>query len=197
MSKFDLNDYEPVASRLDRWLKAHPDGRVITDLVHYLSDVCVFRAELWLNGEIVATGWAEETRGAGYVNATSHVENAETSAIGRALSNHGMSGSDFTKRPSREEMSKVQRTQQAQPFTPPADGQVIVKGPQHGPLPQWLIDAATAENIYEVYDNRDRVGDTKRPWFKAVQFDKAFWPPRGNTALAIVPTTPDDVEEPF
>ena len=106
---FNLDDYEPVASRLDRFLKAHPDARVITDLVHYLSDVAVFKCELWLNGEIIATGWAEEIRGQGNVNKTSHLENCETGAVGRALANAGLSGSDFTKRPSREEMGKVQR----------------------------------------------------------------------------------------
>ena len=106
---FNLDDYEPVASRLDRFLKAHPNARVITDLVHYLSDIAVFKAELWLDGEIIATGWAEEIRGQGNVNKTSHLENCETGAVGRALANAGLSGSDFTKRPSREEMSKVQR----------------------------------------------------------------------------------------
>ena len=106
---FNLDDYEPVASRLDRFLKAHPDARVITDLVHYLSDIAVFKAELWLDGEIIATGWAEEIRGQGSVNKTSHLENCETGAVGRALANAGLSGSDFTKRPSREEMGKVQR----------------------------------------------------------------------------------------
>jgi len=106
---FNLDDYEPVASRLDRFLKAHPDARVITDLVHYLSDVCVFKCELWLEGEIIATGWAEEIRGQGNVNKTSHLENCETGAVGRALANAGLSGSDFSKRPSREEMGKVQR----------------------------------------------------------------------------------------
>ena len=106
---FNLDDYEPVASRLDRFLKAHPDARVITDLVHYLSDVAVFKAELWLNGEIIATGWAEEIRNQGNVNKTSHLENCETGAVGRALANAGLSGSDFSKRPSREEMTKVQR----------------------------------------------------------------------------------------
>ena len=106
---FNLDDYEPVASRLDRFLKAHPDARVITDLVHYLADVAVFKCELWLNGEIIATGWAEEIRGQGNVNKTSHLENCETGAVGRALANAGLSGSDFAKRPSREEMSKVQR----------------------------------------------------------------------------------------
>jgi hypothetical protein len=58
---------------------------------------------------LIGTGYAEEVRGAGNVNRTSHVENCETSAIGRALANCGMAGSDMTKRPSREEMSKVQR----------------------------------------------------------------------------------------
>ena len=106
---FNLDDYEPVASRLDRFLKTHPDARVITDLVHYLSDIAVFKAELWLDGEIIATGWAEEIRGQGSVNKTSHLENCETGAVGRALANAGLSGSDFTKRPSREEMGKVQR----------------------------------------------------------------------------------------
>lgn len=109
---FNLDDYEPVASRLDRFLKAHPDARVITDLVHYLSDVAVFKCELWLDGDIIATGWAEEIRGQNSaVNKTSHLENCETGAVGRALANAGLSGSDFTKRPSREEMGKVQRMQ--------------------------------------------------------------------------------------
>lgn len=109
---FNLDDYEPVASRLDRFLKAHPDAHVITNLVHYLPDVAVFKCELWLDGDIIATGWAEEIRGQGNaVNKSSHLENCETGAVGRALANAGLSGSDFAKRPSREEMSKVQRMQ--------------------------------------------------------------------------------------
>ena len=118
---FDLSDYEPVASRLDRFLKAHPDARVITDLVHYLSDIAVFKAELWLDGEIIATGWAEEIRGQGSVNKTSHLENCETGAVGRALANAGLSGSDFTKRPSREEMGKVVRMQGDTQITEPSN----------------------------------------------------------------------------
>ena len=109
MAPINERQWEPVASRLDRFLKAHPDARVITDLVHYLSDIAVFKAELWLDGEIIATGWAEEIRGQGNVNKTSHLENCETGAVGRALANAGLSGSDFTKRPSREEMGKVVR----------------------------------------------------------------------------------------
>ena len=117
---FNLDDYEPVAARLDRWLSDKMAGynastndypRVLTRMVSEPgADICVIRAELWLGEQLIATGYAEEVRGAGNVNRTSHVENCETSAIGRALANCGMAGSDMTKRPSREEMSKVQRT---------------------------------------------------------------------------------------
>jgi hypothetical protein len=71
----------------------------------------VFKAELWLDGEIIATGWEEEVRNSSHINKTSHLANAETGALGRALANAGLSGSDFTKRPSREEMGKVVRMQ--------------------------------------------------------------------------------------
>ena len=117
---FNLDDYEPVAARLDRWLENRIGGfmsstndypRVLTRMVSEPgADICVIRAELWLGEMLISTGYAEEVRGAGNVNRTSHVENCETSAIGRALANCGMAGSDMSKRPSREEMSKVQRT---------------------------------------------------------------------------------------
>lgn len=131
---FNLEDYEPVAARLDRWLKDHPTGRVITDLVHYLSDVAVFKAELWLDGEIIATGWAEEVRGQGNVNRTSHVENCETGAVGRALANAGYAGSDVSKRPSREEMGKVQRMTVVQ-------GETTITKPSNAPSDKqlWLF----------------------------------------------------------
>jgi hypothetical protein len=107
---FNLDDYEPVASRLARWLE-QTDGqpRVITHLVHYQENRCVFRAELYVGDLLIATGWAEETRGDGNVNRTSHLENCESSAVGRALANAGLSGFDPAKRPSREEMEKVAR----------------------------------------------------------------------------------------
>ena len=107
---FNLDDYEPVATRLARWLEQTDEQtRVITDMVHRGDGWCVFRAELWVGGQLIATGWAEEHQTDRGVNSTSHVENCETSAVGRALANAGFAGSDPAKRASREEMTKVQR----------------------------------------------------------------------------------------
>ena len=209
---FNLDDYEPVAQRHSRWLEAHPNGRTITHMVSVPgADVCVIRAELWLEDVCIATGYAEEVRGAGNVNRTSHVENCETSAVGRALANAGMAGTDVNKRPSREEMAKVQRSAPA----PRPQAQVIgngmaeangitVRGNQWGPLPDWLLLDAVQAGVSEVYDNRDQVAGTKRPWFKATQGGKdakAFWPPKG-TPDPIIATHEDDMadlgeEEPF
>lgn len=116
---FDLDNYEPVASRLGRWLEwcatRNLTPRVVTHLVHYTDQRCVFRCELYTIDDtgheiMLATGWEEETRGEGMVNRTSHLANCETGALGRALANLGLSGTlDPAKRPSREEMAKVQR----------------------------------------------------------------------------------------
>ena len=107
---FNLDDYEPVATRLARWLEATSgQPRVLTEMVHRGDGWCVFKAELWVDNTLISTGWAEEHVTDRGVNSTSHVENCETSAVGRALANCGFAGSDPAKRASREEMTKVQR----------------------------------------------------------------------------------------
>jgi len=107
-----LENYEPVAVRLGRLLENlradNKDPRIVTVMLSTPgADTCVFRAELWLGDALVATGHAEEVRGQGNVNRTSHVENCETSAVGRMCENYSPNP-DWQKRPSREEMSKVQ-----------------------------------------------------------------------------------------
>jgi hypothetical protein len=116
---FNLDNYEPVAPRLARWIESVADAgglpRVITDMVHRGDGWCVFKASLYINEDLVSTGWAEEHQTERGVNAASHVENCETSSVGRALANIGMAGSDPAKRPSREEMQKVARHPSQQP----------------------------------------------------------------------------------
>jgi hypothetical protein len=60
-----------------------------------------------------------------------------------------------------------------------SSGSVTVKGQQHGPLPDWLIKACKRDGVTVVYDNRDGlVENPKRPSFRAVDAEKAYWPPR-------------------
>lgn len=67
-----------------------------------------------------------------------------------------------------------------QAFSQPVGGAVRIKGKQHGPIPDWLITECAKVGVTEVWDNRDGLAaNPKRPWFKAVQGDKAFWAPRG------------------
>jgi hypothetical protein len=108
-----IEDYEPVASRLARFWEKHPEGRVITKLITIEGDRVVVQADIYVDREDdrpIATDFAEEIRGSNNVNKTSHVENACTSAIGRALADCDFASStDWTRRPSREEMQKVER----------------------------------------------------------------------------------------
>lgn len=118
MPKFNLEDYEPVEDRIRRFYADHPSACIHTELMSDPNNIgtVVVLAKIYTdNGEILrATGLAFEKAGDGYVNKTSHLENCETSAIGRALANFNYSGS---KRPSREEMEKVQRAEK-QPDSP-------------------------------------------------------------------------------
>lgn len=56
---------------------------------------------------------------------------------------------------------------------------VQIAGKQHGPIPEWLIKACKRDGVSKVYDNRDGLeANPKRPHFKAVDAEKAYWPPR-------------------
>jgi hypothetical protein len=105
---FNLADYETVESRLEKWWKDYPDGRVATKLEQASDTRYIVSAELFkteADAKPCATGLASESISDRGVNSTSALENCETSAIGRALANAGYAAKG--KRASREEMTKV------------------------------------------------------------------------------------------
>jgi len=130
MSKFNLNEYETVKQRKERFYNDHADGRIVVELCNTLNplDYALFVAKVYLNkgdqekGLCKATGYALEVRDTELkttkdkytgelkeyesVNYSSWTENCEESAVGRALDNAGYSGN---KKPSRDEMEKAQR----------------------------------------------------------------------------------------
>ncbi len=88
--------YFTVARRVADFRATHPiaDGwGLITKIVHMDDTAILFRAAV-VNpaGAEVAVGFAEEQRSNRGVNSTSALENAETSAIGRALAAAGLGG---------------------------------------------------------------------------------------------------------
>jgi hypothetical protein len=111
--KFDLENYETVELRLRRLYTEYPAARVLTDLVFHDERRFIVKAEVYLTIDDlspVATGYAEEIVGASPVNRTSALENCETSAVGRAISNSVLClKAPEGKRPSQQEMEKVQR----------------------------------------------------------------------------------------
>ena len=113
---FNLENYEPVQERINRFWKDHPNGRIMTlnQSNPDTGNIIVFEAMIWKDGNNTllggadANGHAEEIRTERGVNSTNALENCETSSIGRALANLGYAGSAAT-RPSREEMVKASK----------------------------------------------------------------------------------------
>lgn len=140
--KFDLAQYETVEERIKRFYAKYDDGRIETvwetsyQAEAETPNIWVVKAYVYLtagdqaNKLPKATGYAFEIDGGNGPNKTAALENAETSSIGRALANMGMSGN---KRASREEMQKVERTEEPQKLNPTGRN--------------WATEASKLENI--------------------------------------------------
>lgn len=77
--------YAMVNERVKAFRSICPGGQIVTEIIHVGEDNITIRAAVMVDGETLATGTAYEEKGSSYINKTSHVENCETSAIGRAL----------------------------------------------------------------------------------------------------------------
>jgi hypothetical protein len=67
-----------------------------TDIISSDIENCIIKATIKdSTGKIVGTGLAHEVQGSTNINKFSHVENCETSAIGRALANIGKAGTEY------------------------------------------------------------------------------------------------------
>ena len=138
---FNPADYAEVAERLPLFWKDCPRGRITTEIIVDDGTRIVMKAELYADisdAVPTTTGYAEEIRGSSMVNKTSAVENCETSAIGRSLSNYQFQGSK--KRASLEEMVKVYRQgEQPQTTTNAAPARTQSLGSSsEGPTPKQL-----------------------------------------------------------
>lgn len=87
--------YKTVAERLQE-LNNDTEGKydLLTEVIGQANGTVLMKATITLDRGIYS-GHAYEKESAGYINKTSHVENCETSAIGRALASAGYAGSEF------------------------------------------------------------------------------------------------------
>jgi len=151
---FNLEDYETVEERLVKFWKDYPDGRIDTKLVEasatrFIVQAYIYRTEA--DQHPWSSGLAEETIQGRGVNATSALENCETSAIGRALASAGYATKG--KRPSREEMQKVAKGAQVATQVAEAKAKMADTSREYIPVPKendpWTMQAAAPVQTME------------------------------------------------
>jgi hypothetical protein len=153
-SMFNLEDYETVEERLVKFWKDHPDGQIHTKVLEhtasrFIVEASIFRTEA--DPRPWTTGLAEETIQGRGVNATSALENCETSAIGRALANAGYATKG--KRASREEMSKVKAKVEVQNIVQETKAKMADTAKEYVPVPKeedpWTMQVAAPVQTME------------------------------------------------
>jgi hypothetical protein len=152
---FNLDDYETVEERLIKYWKDYPDGQIHTKVLEHTTTRFIVEASIYrteADARPWTTGLAEETVQGRGVNATSALENCETSAIGRALANAGYATKG--KRASREEMSKVAAQNVAQTEIAKVKAKMAETAKEYVPVAKeddpWTIkDAAPAATVDE------------------------------------------------
>jgi hypothetical protein len=112
MAQFNLDEYVTVNDRLEKFYEVFPDGSIQTEIISNENGVCIFKAYAYRDQADLrpATGHAYEKEGSSFINKTSHIENCETSAVGRALA---MLGFEIKKSiASREEVANAKLQQE-------------------------------------------------------------------------------------
>jgi len=91
----DLSNYVEVSDRLAEFYQSHPKGRIITSIVELTDKKVVVKAEVYRESDHTAPSGVGHSAlgipGATPYTRGSELENAETSAVGRALVMAGLS----------------------------------------------------------------------------------------------------------
>ena len=83
-------DYITVNERVKEFRKLHPQGQILNQVMANAEGQVMFQCKIIVDGVLVATAHAYEKQNSSFINKTSHIENCETSAVGRALGMYGI-----------------------------------------------------------------------------------------------------------
>ena len=191
-------EYHTVAKRVNDFREYNEDKYGITTEILTNDDLVTIRATITAreDGFVVATGTAEERRNSTQINKTSALENAETSAIGRALANFGIGGTEFA---SANEVQNAIHQQEGQgqgkadaEVSPPAGGkrkpkhsalQTKVRGLFHdlngcgdaNMLEAFMVSAETVETIKQLKEKLPHLWDGE-DWPEGLRRPEEFEP---------------------
>lgn len=99
--EYETKKYAQVNERIKAFRSVYPTGFITTDIIYQCDDLVIVKATAGyyeqmkpkdlpglcteMQQVILATGTAYEREGSSFINNTSYIENAETSAIGRCM----------------------------------------------------------------------------------------------------------------
>ncbi len=157
MSRTPLDNgkmYAEVPQRVQAFRKLFPNGGIETCLVSDQDGIATIKAIITdENGRILATGHAFEDRKSSMINNTSYLENAETSAVGRALGFLGI-GSESSIASAEEVKNAIAQQNQSAPDTTPASAPTPAQKSQNTP--------ASEKQIAYLSDLLDKKGVSKK-----------------------------------
>lgn len=178
--------YTMVADRVEVFRRHFgADLSIVTTVMELATELptgvnVVVRADIRNGDGIVATGHAAEVWGSSNVNRTSALENAETSAIGRALAALGLHGGEFA---SANELDAVERKGGGK-VTDPQTGRQVNPSSSHqlrkgGPDGKgWWPEYEKAVRAAQTFDEFDAVEGRYAPdiakWQDNPQFNAAY-----------------------
>lgn len=152
--------YTMVQDRVEIFRRVAGDGMQIqTELVQWSPEpggLIVVRAVIRSGtGQTIATGHAEEIRGANYINETSALENCETSAIGRALAVLGLHGGEFASaeeiqiaNEKRQKMADIRASvPPVPPVAPPVQADLVEEAEKAGGKKAGLTEPSTLKDV--------------------------------------------------
>lgn len=132
--------YVMVNERIKEFRTNYKGYRLITEIVNLTEDSCIMKASVIdPEGNVVATGHAQEDQNSSMINKTSFIENCETSAVGRCLGIFGI-GIDESIASAEEVVTAIAR--QVMESDEIVGGSYVLRGGKY--------DGKTIQEVYEI-----------------------------------------------